>query len=128
MLKKIGSIGLLLMVGLSGCSSAKKARMQEREKLVHSKGVYCDFVSESDFNDVEIELNLRLAKKCDASKPFSISSYKRVSENPGVLYCCNSEGFNESAGGSASAAAPAPTSSASGTPAAESSAKGASAK
>ncbi|MEY4617281.1 MAG: hypothetical protein RJB66_2241 [Pseudomonadota bacterium] len=92
MLKKITSIGLLFGIVLSGCSSSHKARRQERERLVQSKGVFCDFVSESDFNDVDVELNLRLAKKCDASKPFSITSHKRVSENPGVLYCCNSEG------------------------------------
>jgi len=82
-------LGVLIGMVLSGCSSAQKARRDEREKIVQSKGVYCDFVSESDFQDIDIELNIRLAKKCDISKPFNISSYKRVSENPGVLYCCS---------------------------------------
>lgn len=95
MLQKLTSMGLLFVLVLTGCSSSQKARRQERERVVQSKGVYCDFVSEADFNDVDIELNLRLAKRCDASKPFSITTHKRVSENPGVLYCCNSEGFNE---------------------------------
>ena len=95
MLKSIVLLVGSLLILIAGCSSASKARRLEREKLVHSKGVYCDFVSEADYNDVDVELNLRLAKKCDASKPFSITSHKRVSENPGVLYCCNSEGFTE---------------------------------
>ncbi len=90
-MKKISLFGISALIVLAGCSGAQKARKEEREKLVQSKGVFCDFVSESDFKDVDIELNLRLAKRCDASKPFSITNYKRVSENPGVLYCCNAE-------------------------------------
>lgn len=88
-MKKIMGLGLVAALVISGCSAAQKARRDERDKMVQSKGVFCDFVSESDFKDIDIELNLRLAKKCDATKPFQISSYKRVSENPGVLYCCN---------------------------------------
>lgn len=91
-MKKIGILGVVFAIIISGCSAAQKARREERDRVVQSKGVLCDFVSESDFKDIDIELNLRLAKKCDASKPFNISSYKRVSENPGVLYCCNTNG------------------------------------
>lgn len=91
-MKKIGILGLAFAIIISGCSAAQKARREERDRVVQSKGVLCDFVSESDFKDIDIELNLRIAKRCDASKPFNISSYKRVSENPGVLYCCNTNG------------------------------------
>lgn len=91
-MKKIGILGFVFAIIISGCSAAQKARREERDRVVQSKGVLCDFVSESDFKDIDIELNLRLAKRCDASKPFNISSYKRVSENPGVLYCCNTNG------------------------------------
>ncbi len=94
-MKKMTLFGMLLVVVLGGCSAAQKARREERERVAQSKGVFCDFVSESDFKDVDVELNLRLAKKCNANKPFSISGYKRVSENPGVLYCCNTEGIGE---------------------------------
>jgi hypothetical protein len=91
-MKNLMALGMLLVMAVVGCSTAQKARRDEREKVAQSRGVYCDFVSESDFKDVDIELNLRMAKKCNVSKPFSISGYKRISENPGVLYCCNSEG------------------------------------
>jgi hypothetical protein len=91
-MKKIGILGVIFAIIISGCSAAQKARREERDRVVQSKGVLCDFVSESDFKDIDIELNLRIAKRCDASKPFNISSYKRVSENPGVLYCCNTNG------------------------------------
>lgn len=83
--------GLIGSIILSGCSGAQKARKEERERLVQAKGIYCDFVSESDFKDIEIELNLRLAKKCDPNKQYSIINYKRVSENPGIMYCCNAD-------------------------------------
>ncbi len=91
-MKKIILWGCGLAILISGCSGAQKTRRDERERLVQSKGVYCDFVSESDYTDVDIELNLRIAKKCDPSKPFNITSHKRVSDNPGVLYCCNVSG------------------------------------
>lgn len=93
-MNKLGILGVVIAVVISGCSTAHKARREERDRVVQSKGVLCDFVSESDYKDIDIELNLRLAKRCDASKPFNISSYKRVSENPGVLYCCNTSSNN----------------------------------
>lgn len=82
---------VILLAGffLSGCSTGSKARRDDRERVAQAKGFFCDFVSESDFNDVDVELNLRMAKKCDGSKPFSITGYKRVSDNPGLFYCCN---------------------------------------
>jgi hypothetical protein len=95
MTKYFIKFSLLTIVVFSGCSSAQKARREERDRAAQSKGVFCDFVSESDFKDVDVELNLRIAKRCNANKPFSISGYKRVSENPGVLYCCNTEGAGE---------------------------------
>ena len=99
-MNKIAVISVMfLVVVINGCSSAQKARKEERDKVALSKGVFCDFVSESDFKDVDVELNLRLAKRCNTAKPFSISGYKRVSENPGVLFCCNSESSNESDNG-----------------------------
>lgn len=102
-MKNLNIFGLILLFTFVGCSGAQKARKEERERLLQSRGVYCDFVSESDYKDVDIELNLRIAKKCDALKPFSITNYKRVSENPGVLYCCNANSSGISSAASSSA-------------------------
>lgn len=79
----------VVLVCLSACATTNKARLLQRENVAQSKGTFCEFVSESDFKDVDIEVSLRMAKRCDNSKPFSITGYKRASEDTGILYCCN---------------------------------------
>lgn len=73
---------------LSGCASGRKQKLEQREKLAASSGLYCDFVNGDKNQEVEIELNLVMAKKCDSDKPFTISDYKTPAEVTGVLYCC----------------------------------------
>ncbi len=82
---------LFLVAGLlSGCASAKfKERQMQRDKLAASSGMFCEFVSGEDHPDVDVEMNMKMAQKCDASKPFSITSYKNSSENFGLVYCCS---------------------------------------
>lgn len=90
----IGLIGLFL---IGACTSVNKARIVERERAAQSKGLFCEFVSESDFKDIDIELSLRMAKRCDGSKPFTTSTHKRTSEDTGILYCCNITNANHGA-------------------------------
>lgn len=80
---------LFLVAILSGCSTAQKARLESRDRAAQQSGLYCDFVNEADFKDVDVELNLRLANKCTSNKPFSISGYKRFNESQGFMFCCN---------------------------------------
>ena len=87
-----GAGALALVFSLSGCSSAMKQRKEQREKLAQSSKFYCDFVNGEVFTDVEVQLNLEMAKRCDPEKHFSVSSYKTPSENQGVLYCCSLSG------------------------------------
>lgn len=82
-------VGLFALVSLAACSSAQKARQAEREKLSASTGMLCDFVNGDDYQDVEVELNLQMARRCDANKSFTISDYKNASEVHGVLFCCS---------------------------------------
>ncbi len=78
---------------LTGCASgAFKARQEQREKLVGSSGLYCEFVNGEQHPDIDVELNMQMAKRCDASKPFSITNYKTSSEMNGVMYCCQVPG------------------------------------
>lgn len=92
---------LLLVAGafmVSGCASSEfKRRKAERDKVSQSSGLYCDFVNGEIHPDVEVELNLEMAKRCDSTKPFSLSNYKTQSENAGVVYCCSMKAGAEAA-------------------------------
>jgi hypothetical protein len=89
--------GSLLLVGfiasasvlLSGCASGRKQKFEQREKLAASSGLYCDFINGDKNKEVELELNLMMANKCDSEKNFSITNYKTPAEVTGVLYCCS---------------------------------------
>lgn len=76
---------------LMGCASAKmKERKEQREKMVQTAHLYCDFVNGEIYqSDVEVALNLEMAKKCDSDKPFSVSQYRTPSENQGLIFCCS---------------------------------------
>lgn len=73
---------------LSACSNAQKIRMQERERISNHSGLFCDFVNGDEYPDVEVELNLQMARRCDANKAFTISDYKNGSDAQGMLFCC----------------------------------------
>lgn len=75
---------------LSGCASGTfKARQEQREKLAASTGMYCEFISGDLFPDVDVELSMKMANRCDSSKSFSITNYKNSSDQAGVIYCCS---------------------------------------
>ncbi len=92
------SLRTLALAGLSmslvvGCASSKmKERKEQREKVIQSSKFYCEFINGEVYEDVDVALNLEMAKRCDLEKPFSLTNYKTRSENPGVIYCCSSNG------------------------------------
>lgn len=74
---------------VTGCASSQmKQRKEQRDRIVQSAKLYCDFVNGEIYPDVEVQLNLEMAKRCDSSKNFSVTNYKTSNENVGVLYCC----------------------------------------
>lgn len=79
----------LVFLGLSACSSAQKQRQAERDRVSQNAGLYCEFVNGDDHNDIDVEMNLQMAKKCDTSKHFSFTNYKNASDIFGVIYCCS---------------------------------------
>ncbi len=82
---------LLLVVGamvLSSCSSHYKKRQEMREKASAASGLYCEFISGDLYTDLDVELNLQMAKKCEVDKNYSITNYKNASDQIGVIYCC----------------------------------------
>lgn len=86
---RVFTLGFLSMAFLAGCSSSKiKERREQRERVSQSARLYCDFINGEMYPDVEVALNLEMAKRCDSDKPFSITAYKTPAENPGIMYCC----------------------------------------
>lgn len=63
--------------------------MEARDKAAATSGYFCEFISGDVHNDIDIELNLQMAQRCDGNKPFSITNYKNSSENFGIIYCCS---------------------------------------
>lgn len=87
--KKIAALALSFLF-LSACaSSAMKARKDQQTKVAQSAKLYCEFVNGEIYPDVDVALNIEMAKRCDSDKPFSITAYKTPSENQGVMYCCS---------------------------------------
>lgn len=76
---------------LVGCGNSK-VRQEQRDKISSSSGMYCEFISGDIHNDIDIELNVQMGKRCDSSKPYSITNYKNSSENFGIVYCCSIAG------------------------------------
>ena len=86
---KLLAVGLLISSTLVGCASARfKQRQQLREKEAAASGLFCEFVSGDEFPDVDVEVSLRMAKRCDSAKAFSVTSYRNSSEQFGLTYCC----------------------------------------
>lgn len=93
MTKLFVSFGILTSLFLTSCaSSTYKARQEQREKLSSSTGMYCDWVNGDKHSDIEVELNLQMAKRCDSNKAFSLTTYKNNSDQNGIMYCCAMSG------------------------------------
>ena len=69
--------------------ATQKKKLELREKLAASSGMYCEFISGDVHSDIDVELNMQMARRCEPTKPLSITNYKNSSENYGVIYCCS---------------------------------------
>lgn len=82
----VGAVVATLL--MTGCGSVQK-RQEERNKVAQSSGLYCEFVNGDANNDVDVEVNIQMSKKCDISKQFSMTNYKNASDIFGIVYCCH---------------------------------------
>lgn len=74
---------------LSACASNKiKERKEQRDKVAQTSKMYCEFINGEIYPDIDVALNLEMAKRCDPEKPFSLTQYKTPSESSGIIYCC----------------------------------------
>ena len=78
-----------------GCASNKK-KYEQRDKMAAQSGLYCDFLNGDKSKEIEVDLNISMAKKCDSDKNFSITNYKNAAEVHGVMYCCSIKDSKES--------------------------------
>lgn len=86
---KLSFIFLTSLFLLSACGSSKiKDRREQRDRMMANSKVYCDFVNGEQYPDMDITLNLEMAKKCDTDRPFSLTQYTSRNETTGILYCC----------------------------------------
>lgn len=86
-----------IVATLAGCASGTyKARQEQREKIAAQSGLFCEFVNGEQHTDVDVELNFQMAKRCEAGKPLSITSYRNSSEMFGVIYCCQMQNAKSS--------------------------------
>jgi hypothetical protein len=75
---------------LSGCSSsATKQRKEQQAKLMQTSKLYCEFLDNGVYLDIDVALNIEMAKRCDLEKPYTIAPFKTVSESTGIIYCCS---------------------------------------
>lgn len=89
MIKIISAIGIAGLLFLTGCaSSTYRARQEQREKLASNAGLYCEWVNGDKHSDIDVELNMQMAKRCDSSKPFTLTPYKNSADQNGIMYCC----------------------------------------
>jgi len=91
MLSKRNLVGIVLAstVLFSGCSTTYKARQEEKAKVAAATGHYCEFINGDAHNDVDVELTLQMTKKCDVSKPYTMTNYKNAADIFGIVYCCS---------------------------------------
>ncbi len=88
----IGALSAVLAVALlaQGCTSAQvRDSRKKRDTAVSKYGMYCDFVKSDSVLETEVELNVRMSDRCDAARPFSITSYNTATDVHGVLFCCS---------------------------------------
>jgi hypothetical protein len=89
-----GSLAVILIFSslflFSGCSSKNK-KAELREKVIQQSGFMCEFINGEQHRQVEIELNVMMAKRCDTEKPYTMTNYKTSAEVNGVLFCCRTK-------------------------------------
>ncbi len=79
-----------LLIFTLGCSSSGvKQRKEQRDKVAQSSKFYCEFLNAEQFPDIDVAINLEVAKRCDTTLPMQMFPYKTPTEVSGVMYCCN---------------------------------------
>lgn len=85
-------LGGVLTVFVVGCSSAAlKQRQEQRDRVVQSAKMYCEFVNGDNNPDIDVAVNIAMGAKCESNKPFTMTTYRTPSEINGILFCCGTK-------------------------------------
>lgn len=88
LLSKI-TIGIISLSFFAACTSGQiKERKVKRDQEAQASKLFCDFVNGEQYPDVEVQVNLEMAKRCDPDKSMTLTSYRSPSEAVGLVYCC----------------------------------------
>ena len=92
-LRRLTNVGIgivMPLLFLVSCSSAQiKARKEQRDKIAQSSKIYCQFLNGEVYPDIDIALNLEMAKRCDPDKSMTVTNYRSPSESVGLVFCCS---------------------------------------
>lgn len=88
-LKVLAGFFVLLPLLTACSSSAVKQRKEQRDKVAQANKFYCEFMNSEQYPDIEVALNIEMAKRCDTTAQFQVFPYKTPTEVSGIMYCCN---------------------------------------
>jgi hypothetical protein len=90
-LNSISSLFIAIAFLVACSSSPMKNRKEQQAKLVQTTKLYCEFLDNGVYHDIDVALNIEMAKRCDTDKPFTVTPFKTLSESNGIIYCCTLE-------------------------------------
>jgi len=83
-------LAAVFTLAIGACaSSEKKQRQVIREQVTANSKFYCEFLNGEKYTDIDVALNIAIGEKCDTNQQFSVTSYRSISDIPGVIYCCS---------------------------------------
>lgn len=83
---------LVMPFVIVSCSSGElKMRQEQRDRIVQSSKIYCEFVNGDNNPDIDVAVNIAMGAKCESTKDFSLVNYRTPSEINGVLFCCSTK-------------------------------------
>jgi hypothetical protein len=80
---------VITVLFLAGCASHQiELQKKQRNRFAEETGFYCEFVNGESVPAIDLDLNLKMAKKCDREHNFTVTSYVQPNEQRGLIFCC----------------------------------------
>lgn len=82
------SLTLTALFLVSCASQQIEQQRKQRNKFAEETGFYCEFINGESVPAIDLDLNLKMAKKCDKNRNFTVNSYTQPNEQRGLIFCC----------------------------------------